>query len=191
MNKRVSVNFKCDKIVNSIIGNDGETPLICACRMEHEKIVHLLLENGVNANKMDATGLTPLMAAVAAGRMIPTPVFSDKAHLNDTAAATCDYPGTNIEIVKNRIQKGADVNLRDKDGITPLMLTCYHNHYQLTKLLLEHCDCVNIASKHRFTAVGLAENNGHSSIVDLMVANGAKYSNLQIQRKSNSKCFIL
>jgi hypothetical protein len=29
---------------------------------------------------MDATGLTPLMAAVAAGRMIQTPVFSDKAH---------------------------------------------------------------------------------------------------------------
>ena len=87
MNKRVSVNFKCDRIVNSVIGNDGETPLICACscRMEHEKIVHLLLENGANTNKMDATGLTPLMAAVAAGRMIQTPVFSDKAHLNDIA----------------------------------------------------------------------------------------------------------
>jgi hypothetical protein len=60
-NWTVSVNFKCDRIVNSVIGNDGETPLICACRMEHEKIVHLLLENGANTNKMDATGLTPTM----------------------------------------------------------------------------------------------------------------------------------
>lgn len=93
-------------------------------------------------------------------------------------------------MVKNLVQQGADVNLRDKDGITPLMLACYHNH-QLTKLLLEHCAFVNIASKHEFTAVGLAENNEHSSIVDLMVANGAKYSNLQVQRKSSSKCFIL
>ena len=93
-------------------------------------------------------------------------------------------------MVKNLVQQGADVNLRDKDGITPLMLACYHNH-QLTKLLMEHCAFVNIASKHGFTAVGLAENNEHSSIVDLMVANGAKYSNLQVQRKSSSKCFIL
>ena len=90
-------------------------------------------------------------------------------------------------MVKNLVQQGADVNVRDKDGITPLMLACYHNH-QLTKLLLEHCAFVNIASKHEFTAVGLAENNEHSSIVDLMVA---KYSNLQVQRKSSSKCFIL
>lgn len=93
-------------------------------------------------------------------------------------------------MVKNLVQQGADVNLRDKDGITPLMLECYHTH-QLTKLLLEHCAFVNIASKHEFTAVGLAENNEHSSIVDLMVANGAKYSNLEVQRKSSSKCFIL
>jgi hypothetical protein len=41
---------------------------------------------GYHEVNMDATGLTPLMAAVAAGRMIQTPVFSDKAHLTDIAA---------------------------------------------------------------------------------------------------------
>jgi len=86
-------------------------------------------------------------------------------------------------MVKNLVQQGADVNLRDKDGITPLMLACYHNH-QLTKLLLEHCAFVNIASKHEFTAVGLAENNEHSSIVDL---NGKVAQNVSFYKDLSNK----
>lgn len=41
-------------------------------------------------------------------------------------------------IVKELIAKGADVNICDDEGLSPLYLACFSEHTEIVKILLEH-----------------------------------------------------
>jgi hypothetical protein len=77
---------------------------------------------------------------------------------------------SNIEIVKLLLDKGADVNLTDKYGNTPLHLAASDGHIEIVKLLLEKGSDVN--SKRRndgTTPLYWAALNGHIEIVKLLL----------------------
>ena len=43
-----------------------------------------------------------------------------------------------IEIVKYLVEHGADINKRNNDGWSPLLIVCFNGHIEIVKYLMEH-----------------------------------------------------
>jgi len=77
-----------------------------------------------------------------------------------------------LEKVKKLLDRGADVNARDKDGWTPLHWASVHGHLDVIKLLVERGADVN-ASNHGWTPLHEAASRGHLNVVKFLVERGA------------------
>lgn len=91
----------------------GGTALIPACERGHVETVQILLDAGVNADHINNLGWTGLLEAII---------------LSDGGSA-------HAEIVQLLIKDGADVNLADKDGVTPLQHARQRRYTRITELL--------------------------------------------------------
>ncbi len=78
--------------------------------------------------------------------------------------------------IKALINAGADVNCRNKDGLTPLKLSdLYNSNYVVTKALIDAGADVS-AREPRFKSTSLhlaASNSRNPKIIDVLVAGGA------------------
>jgi hypothetical protein len=82
-----------------------------------------------------------------------------------------------IKSVRKFIEKGVDVNSKDANGNTPLMLASSHNHYLIVKELLENGAKVNEKNNNGETALMLAQSSARhndESITRLFLENGAE-----------------
>ena len=78
-------------------------------------------------------------------------------------AAACG----NIEQVRLLLCRGADVNVRDENGWTPLHCAVYWN-LEYVELLLQSGADFTMKANNGKTAKDLAEEEGHSDIVELL-----------------------
>ena len=42
-----------------------------------------------------------------------------------------------FKLIKLLLEKGANINIKDKNGYTPLMWSCKYNHTEIIELLLD------------------------------------------------------
>ncbi len=75
--------------------------------------------------------------------------------------------------VKDLLEKGADVNARDKDGYTALMRACANGHTDTARLLIEKGADVKAKSEDGKTALMAACANGHTDTAQLLIEKGA------------------
>jgi ankyrin repeat protein len=69
--------------------------------------------------------------------------------------------------------KGADINLQERDGWTPLMAACVRGHEAVVRLLLERGANATLRHVNGSTALFWARHNKRASIVALLEAHGA------------------
>ena len=81
-----------------------------------------------------------------------------------------------VETVKAFIQMGADIEIKDVFGYTPLILAISLNYSDIAKLLIEKHANVNAKDLNGATALIFAANNGNTSIMKLLIDNGADVS---------------
>ncbi|RNF07700.1 ankyrin [Trypanosoma rangeli] len=93
----------------------GGSALIPACERGHVEMVNLLIKAGVNVDQVNDFGWTGLLEVLELGG-------DDMDH---------------VDITKALIAAGADVNLTDKEGRTPLYVAKKHNLKRISKLLEE------------------------------------------------------
>ena len=75
----------------------------------------------------------------------------------------------NYGAVDYLIQSGYyDVNCRDKDGNTALMVAVKHNNVKTVKVLIEHNADISLKDKNGKTALDYAVENGDEEIIDLL-----------------------
>ena len=79
------------------------------------------------------------------------------------------------KIVKFLLDMGADVNLQNKDGDTPLHIAARYEMEYIVKLLLHYNADVNITNKKGETAVNLVKNNKYPH-VKVLLENNVVYS---------------
>ena len=91
----------------------GGTALIPACERGHVEVVKALLDAGVNPNHINRLGWTGLLEAI---------LLSDGGPRHQA-------------IVKLLIQGGADVNLADRDGVSPLKHARERNQVAIAGIL--------------------------------------------------------
>lgn len=142
--KAVSQLLEAGADVNAI-DNEGETALIKAAENGRAKIVKLLLTAGANVNIVNCNGETALIKA----DMIGCNFSSDIPPIGKGLLVTGKFVlgAKSVDIVKQLLQVGADVNKVSKDGRTALLTAILSCNDDVVKLLINAGANVN-ASDH-------------------------------------------
>jgi len=77
--------------------------------------------------------------------------------------------------VNDLIAAKADVNVKDEEGYTALMIASYKGHIEVVKALIAAKADVNAKANNNVTALMMASMNGHREIVRLLTKEGAVY----------------
>ena len=108
---------------------DHETPLLLAVRYESPDLVRFLLKHGADPNLENKDGKTPLHRLLGPRNRDDYPLFTPANH----------YPADYVHVVaQSLLERGADVNARDKCHKTPLLLAVPYESPDLVCFLLEH-----------------------------------------------------
>ena len=79
----------------------------------------------------------------------------------------------NIEVVKQYIAAGVDVNAKNKRGMTPLHYAAMKGREEIIKLLINGNADINAKTAKRATPLHYAAGSGHKEVVELLIAEGA------------------
>lgn len=82
----------------------------------------------------------------------------------------------NINRVRKCLEKGADVDLQNGNGVTLLYLACDKNHIEIAELLISYGANVNQGLKEEYgrNPLLIAAIGKHSELTKMLIANGAK-----------------
>jgi len=89
-------------------------------------------------------------------------------------------PDIDFRSLKLLLQKGADVNAKNKDDGTPLHKAIILENIEIIKLLLEKGAKINILDKNGVSALYIAVYNNNKDIVELLLQYGADVNALNI-----------
>ena len=78
-----------------------------------------------------------------------------------------------IERVKELLTKGADINLKNRQGWTSLHAAVWNQKQEIAKLLIEKGADVNVKDRSSRTALQFAADTGQKEIVELLLAKKA------------------
>ncbi len=78
-----------------------------------------------------------------------------------------------VQVVEVLVAHGADIDKKDSEGRTPLMLSCKNRHKGVSELLIAKGADVNAKSNAGRTALHLACAFGHKDMVELLISKGA------------------
>ncbi|HEY0962204.1 MAG TPA: ankyrin repeat domain-containing protein [Pseudomonadales bacterium] len=109
---------------------------------------------------------------VAALATILASSLSSPSHASDTLAEAAR--AADVAASKQLLGSGADVNLPEADGTTPLLWAVYHSSLELVQLLLEAGADPNRANDLDITPLLQASRFGDAHIVSLLLAHGAR-----------------
>ena len=160
LNRGYPVNYRLGSI-------DSPTLLIEAAGYGHLSIVQFLLAHGATVNARAKTGETALWQAA-------------NADLSDDIDSGGTFPlvqpvqnALYAKIIRLLLNHGADPNIPDVHGVTPLAIACYRNRSAEVSALLTGSIDLNRRDDFGKTAIEWASYNGYPQIVKLLLAHGA------------------
>lgn len=121
----------------------GATPLHEAIRYGHTEIARLLLSAGANVNATDNLGKTPIMMIMPKEKVreLYVLLISYKADLTkkdtygDSVLHIATMMKVSIDELSILINNGADIDARNKDGVTSLLIAVQQNEIKSVKFL--------------------------------------------------------
>jgi len=92
------------------------------------------------------------------------------------------------DVVKYLLSSGADINLRNKRGQSPLYIASEEGHCHVVKCLLSSCADINLRDEDGQSSLFVASSSGYYDIVLVLTAHGAlREENVKAQYKTISK----
>ena len=158
--------------------HDGATALFIAAQKNFPGIVELLVRSGANVNVVLDDGTSPLCAAVFKGS---TEVVKRLFQAQDiqvdhttckqvTALAYATQQG-HKDIIEFLLNKKADPNIADVDGVAPLHITCIHGYTDIARMLLNAEADLELKAGGIYTPYQIARWGGHQALADLLMAH--------------------
>ena len=156
-------------------------PLVAALAGGHFQTADLLHQNGADPHVRGGEGRNPLHGAVYSGNFEVTRKLIEYGHadINDGdnyGGTPFHWVATGLEfkdysVLRLMLEHGADVNVQDRSGRTPLHDASYHGRVEGVRLLLEHGADVEVKSIGGRTAL---QEAGNDKVVELLREHGAK-----------------
>jgi ankyrin repeat protein len=147
--EKLSLEQKLEIFFPESMAEKANKELIEAIKSEDIYTVQCLLKEGVDINKKNVEGRTPLIMSATKGH---------KA------------------IAEILIKAGADVNQANKYGATALFTAAAEGHTELVELLIAAGADVNKATKYKKSPLLVAAENGNAEVVKKLIAAGADSS---------------
>jgi quinoprotein dehydrogenase-associated probable ABC transporter substrate-binding protein len=165
----------------NIADGDGMTPLIHAAMRNHVPTVKMLLARGAEIERPGGKGYPPLALSIAenkfevakalmeAGAAIDNPAGPEGLTPLMVAASQVSpgeggifLPGSTrpLDIARELIKRGANVNAQTRHGVTPLMIAAARNVTPMIGLLVQGGANTELKSLEGKTALQIAEQNG-------------------------------
>jgi ankyrin repeat protein len=137
------------------IGHRGRTPLHQAAARNRNDIVEWLCSKSVKINAVDLDGQTPLLIAIS------------------QTGGTEYYNRNSLETIRILLRYGAEVNYRDKEKQTLLIIAVRTRREDLVNVFLEHGADINAKDKYGKTSLHWAVSLKNKEMVELLVSRGA------------------
>ena len=164
----------CTKCVNMVIraGADANAPhgdlnqLLLAARNNDEKQIHTLLQAGIDVNMKDFEGQSALMFAV-------------ENHSNDILKLffETEYGSTFHDAASQclhlLLERGADVNIRDISGSTPLIRASQNEDMDCMMTLLKAGADINLSDENGKTGLMYSIKEKNMDCLKLLLEEGA------------------
>jgi ankyrin repeat protein len=160
-----AVKSLLDKGVNpNTKDGDGRTPFTEAAFYGHTEIARMLIDHGADifAKKRDGASAITTSNKDIAQLMKRNLELINVARIGDDKG------------VKDLLDQGAYVNMRDADGRTALTEAAWNNHLETVRLLLEKGADVNAKKNDGTTPLSIATGRGAKEIAELLKKAGAK-----------------
>ena len=158
---------------------DNITPINLAAARNDKEMVKFLAEKGADINLEDGYGYTPLIIAIKYRNIgLAKNIIDLKPDLNAICSATGDTPltylvnankyGGGADLCYYMIKNGADINKKNKEGNTPLMIAAASYSYGIVGVLVNMGADYNIKNKEGKTAIDIASARDDSSALHHM-----------------------
>ncbi|NWZ85224.1 BARD1 protein, partial [Poecile atricapillus] len=115
------------------------------------------------------------VAALLSPAVLKSPggnTIARRNHKGETLLHVASIKG-DLAAVEQLLKNGADPNVKDNAGWTPLRQSCNHGHSEVVQLLLQHRALVNTTGYQNDSPLHDAARNGHVAIVELLLLHGA------------------
>ncbi|OGE58278.1 hypothetical protein PENARI_c001G12521 [Penicillium arizonense] len=163
------------------ISKDGKTVLHIAGEQGHRKLVKLLLHRGANSRTASKEGATALQLAVGTTHdeaTVPLLIKSrfDMDVQNTVTGNTALHLAVELKrprILAFLLEKGASMNILNRDGMTALQLACKTDNCEAASLLLERGTQLETRSSYGMTALHIAALENNWVAFDMLVIGGA------------------
>lgn len=158
---------------------------------DNADIVRLLIDKGANINVVDENKNSILHKAIFQDKLnIVKLLLSLSLKFADTKNNDGDTPlhkasmFSFVDIMKELIKSGADVDVQNNNGLTPLMLASFgdneftkhiskYSKIEAAKVLLDAGADVNKDDYRGSTALSLAKEEGQKDMIELLKKEGA------------------
>ncbi|KAL7304491.1 hypothetical protein TKK_0003283 [Trichogramma kaykai] len=179
--------------------NEGRTPLHLAAELRRQEVVLLLLRRGADPNVANEIGRTPMhlvaMLNQFYGAEITKMVFEISAEKQRPVRINAQdrwgdtplhltMPWGDKKVFKTLLRRGADPNLANKYGTTPLHAVCRRDRDDgFVRILFEICDKrqltvqINARDSDGKTPLQLAVANLLPNAIDVLLNRGAVITN--------------
>lgn len=163
--------------INAQIETNRNTALTLACFQGRHEVVSLLVDRKANVEHRAKTGLTPLMEAASGGYVEVGRVLLDKgADVNappvpssrDTALTIAADKG-HYRFVELLLTRGAQVDVKNKKGNSPLWLAANGGHLDVVQLLASAGAEIDSQDNRKVSCLMAAFRKGHIKVVKWMV----------------------
>ena len=157
---------------------NGITPLMIAGFTGKMEIIQLLLAKGADPKAKSKFGFTYLMAITNSTNLAAVKwALENGLEVKDKKEDLLTRPADNgaLDIVQVLLTKGANPNVPDSLGYTPLLhaVLTESSSLEMVKLLLEHGADAKVKAKDGLTALSFAKRKGWSEVIALLTKAGA------------------
>ncbi|XP_053317614.1 ankyrin repeat domain-containing protein 17 isoform X6 [Spea bombifrons] len=117
---------------------------------------------------------SPIISPSAMLPIYPSIDIDAQTESNHDTALTLACAGGHEELVQTLLERGANIEHRDKKGFTPLILAATAGHVGVVEILLDSgADIEAQSERTKDTPLSLACSGGRQEVVELLLARGA------------------
>lgn len=178
------------KAAVSLKGENGYTPLHYAVENGNVDMTKILLASGADSSIKNAAGKSPVEIAAAKGNTELLTVFHSpitikkqeiqasvkkavKIKQRSSAGFIYGIVRSDIKAAEVLVPLGKDINKKDSEGYTVLMVAAAQNDMSAVELLIKSGADVNAKNNEGESALLFAANRNSSAMVKLLLSHGA------------------